>query len=162
MGIPISHWKVASFCLCGLIWWSLPVTCFFWSKGIFQRMCCFTWRAEEPESLRCVDCKSSKTTTERWLTRRLGIFCWLSTIQQTPSTKSIQNGVYFLFLFLKGKQQTKSMDPPWSQGEVSVSWDQRGGHRNSALILLSFDFPQGTPFVGVNLFRWEKNMSWPP
>lgn len=146
MGIPISHWKVASFCLCGLIWWSLPVTCFLWSKGIFQRMCCFTWHAEEPESLRCVDCKSSKTTTERWLTRRLGFFCWMSMIQQTPSTKWIQNGVSCL-CFLKENSKPKVWIQFWTQGEVSVSWDQRGGHRNSALILLSFDFPQGTPFV---------------
>ena len=115
MGIPISHWKVASFCLCGLIWWSLPVTCFLWSKGIFQRMCCFTWHAEEPESLRCVDCKSSKTTTERWLTRRLGFFCWMSMIQQTPSTKWIQNGVSCL-CFLKENSKPKV----WIQKELRV------------------------------------------
>ena len=89
-------------------------------------------------------------------------FCWMSMIQQTTNKLHQQNGSKMVFTscfcFLKGNSKPKSFVFELRVKLASVSWDQRGGHRTSALILLSFDFPQGTPFVGVNLFRWEK--SW--
>ena len=116
MEIPIGHWKVASSCLCGWYGDLCPWPVSFDLRVFFKECLVFTWHAGRAWIVEVCWLQVFQDYDRALVDpKATANFCWMSMIQQTPSTKWIQHGVSSL-CFLKENSKPK----PWIQKELRV------------------------------------------